>query len=590
MGRLCSLFSCVSLKRSSMPSLEKKLLDEEILIESEPKTHSRKPGWKAMPYILGNDTIERLATYGMQANFVVYLMRVYNMDQVYAANILNTWLAISNITPLIGAFFADAYLGKFLTITIASFASLVGMVIVMLTAWVPQFHPAQCSIQLQQIGACTSPTNFQLGVLLFGLFWLSIGSGGIRPCCIPFAVDQFDLTTTEGRHGSSKFYTLYYITQTVILLINQTILVYIQDSVSWTLGFALPSAFMIIAIIFFFAGTKVYAYVSPEGSNFSSIAKVLVAAQHKHHLHLPAEDTQGTFYDPPLHNDSEVQLPLTNEFRWLNKAALVVEDELNTSGSSKDPWSLCSIQQVEELKCLLKIMPIFITSIILYIPLGQESIFAVSQALKMDKNLGHNFEIHAGSVNVIMLLSAGIFLPIYDQFIAPALEKITKQEGGLTKLQKIGVGHVCAILSLVVSGFVEIKRRELTISFGASDGVAPMSVLWLAPQFILLGCCHVFANVGYIEFFNNEAPNGLRSIANSLLGLNASAASNLSSFVVNIIHSFTGNQGQPDWLDNDINKGKLENFYFVIALLGMLNVWCFVFCACRYHYKAPVRG
>ncbi|KAK7362163.1 hypothetical protein VNO77_04267 [Canavalia gladiata] len=590
MGRLCSFFSSISLKRSAMPPLQKKLLDEESLIESEPKTHSRKPGWKAMPYILGNDTIERLATYGMQANFVVYLMRVYNMDQVYAANILNTWLAISNITPLIGAFFADAYLGKFLTIIIASFASLVGMVIVMLTAMMPQFHPEPCSIQHQQIGGCTGPTSFQLGVLLFGLFWLSMGTGGIRPCSIPFAVDQFDLTTAEGRQGSSKFYTLYYTTQTVVLLINQTLLVYIQDSVSWALGFALPSAFMLFAIMFFFAGTKVYAYVNPEGSNFSSIAKVLVAAQHKHHLHLPAEDTQGTFYDPPLHNDSEVQLPLSNEFRWLNKAAVVVENELDTNGSSKDPWRLCSIQQVEELKCLLKIMPIFITSIIVNIPLGQQSIFAVSQALKMDKHLGHNFEIHAGSINVIMLLSIGIFLPIYDQFIAPVLEKITKQERGLTTLQRIGVGHVCAVLSLIVSGIVEIKRREMAISFGASDGVAPMSVLWLAPQFMLLAGCHVFATVGYTEFFNKESPNGLKSIANALLCLNVSAASNLSSFMVNIIHSFTGNQDKPDWLDSDINKGKMENFYFVIAILGVLNMWYFIFCAHRYHYKGSMKS
>ncbi|XP_027348150.1 protein NRT1/ PTR FAMILY 2.13-like [Abrus precatorius] len=575
-----------------MPSLEKNLLDEESLIESEPKTHSRKPGWKAMPYILGNDTIERLATFGMQANFVVYLMKVYNMDQVHAATILNTWLAISNVAPLIGAFFADAYLGKFRTIAIASFASLVGMVIVMLTAWVPQFHPAPCSIQHQLSGVCTGHTNFQLGVLLFGLFWLSIGTGGIRPCCIPFAVDQFDLTTAEGRHGSSCFYTMYYTTQTLIMLINQTLLVYIQDSVSWTLGYALPSVFMFIAIIVFFAGTKVYAYVNPEGSNFSSIAKVLVAAQQKRHLHLPAaEDTQEAFYDPPLQNDSEVKLPLTIEYRCLNKAALVVvENELNTSGSSKDPWRLCSIQQIEELKCLLKIMPIFISSIIVNIPVGQQAVFAVSQALKMDRHMAPNFEIHAGSVNVIMLLSIGVFLPIYDQLIAPALEKITKQEGGLTTLQRIGLGHACGILSMLVSGLVEIKRRELAISQGALDGVAPMSVLWLAPQFMLLACCHVFATVGHTEFFNNESPNGMKSIGNSLLCLNVSAASNLCSFVVNVVHSFTGQQGHPDWLDSDINKGRLEYFYFLIAALGVLNMCFFIFCARRYHYKIPVNG
>lgn len=72
----------------------------------------------------GNDTVERLATYGMQTNFVVYLMKVYNMDQVDAANIMNTWMAFSNVVPLFGAFVADSCFGKFRTIAAASFASL----------------------------------------------------------------------------------------------------------------------------------------------------------------------------------------------------------------------------------------------------------------------------------------------------------------------------------------------------------------------------------------------------------------------------------------------------------------------------------
>lgn len=46
------------------------------------------------------------------------------MDQVFAANILNTWSAISGVLPVFGAFIADAYLGKFVTIAISSFANL----------------------------------------------------------------------------------------------------------------------------------------------------------------------------------------------------------------------------------------------------------------------------------------------------------------------------------------------------------------------------------------------------------------------------------------------------------------------------------
>ncbi|KAE9595578.1 putative proton-dependent oligopeptide transporter family [Lupinus albus] len=106
-----------------MSSLENLLVDEEIQVLSKTETNPKKPGWKAMPYILGNETVERLANFGIQTNFMVYLLRQYNMDQVLAANILNTWAAISNVLPIIGGFVSDAYLGKFLTIAIASFAS-----------------------------------------------------------------------------------------------------------------------------------------------------------------------------------------------------------------------------------------------------------------------------------------------------------------------------------------------------------------------------------------------------------------------------------------------------------------------------------
>lgn len=186
----------------------------------------------------------------------------------------------------------------------------------MLTAWVPQFHPSPCSLQQQQLGLCTGQTNFQFGILLLGFFWLAIGTGGIGPCSIPFAIDQFDLTTIEGRQGARSFYNLYYVIQTVLLLINVTIVVKIQDSYSWTLGFGLPTLFMFIAIVFYFAGIKVYAYIEPEGSIFSRIAQVVVAAKHKRHLHLPAEgDTRGAYYDPPLEKESESKLPLTKDFR-----------------------------------------------------------------------------------------------------------------------------------------------------------------------------------------------------------------------------------------------------------------------------------
>jgi len=74
--------------------------------------------------VAGNETFERLAAFGLFANFMVYLTREFHLDQVYASNILNLWSGVTNFFPLVGAFISDAYVGRFRTIAFASFSSL----------------------------------------------------------------------------------------------------------------------------------------------------------------------------------------------------------------------------------------------------------------------------------------------------------------------------------------------------------------------------------------------------------------------------------------------------------------------------------
>ncbi|CAK7332819.1 unnamed protein product [Dovyalis caffra] len=288
------------------------------------RSEKKKPGgWRAMPFILGNETFERLASFGLLANFMVYLTRVFHLEQVAAANTLNIWSGITDFAPLIGAFISDGYLGRFKTIAYASCASFLGLVIVTLTAWLPYLHPEKCEPagNQQSYGHCKSPTSIQLGVLFIGLGFLSIGTAGIRPCSIPFGVDQFDPTTEEGKKGINSFFNWYYTTFTVVILITVTLVVYIQDSVSWVWGFGIPTVLMLCSIILFFVGTRIYVHVKPEGSVFSSIAQVLVSAYKKRRLKLPdncdGERADGIFYDPPIKDQSTMasKLPLTNQLR-----------------------------------------------------------------------------------------------------------------------------------------------------------------------------------------------------------------------------------------------------------------------------------
>lgn len=191
-----------------------------------------------------------------------------------------------------------------------------GMVTMTLIVALPKLHPPSCARQQALLNQCQAPTNKQFGILVLALGFLSIGTGGIRPCSLPFGVDQFNPTTDEGRKGISSFFNWYYTTFTVILLIALTLVVYIQDSVSWVWGFGIPTALMACSILLFFVGTKMYIYVKPTGSIFSGIAQTLIAAYKKRNLDGEKAMIRGMLYDPSIKGTYEVpKLPLTNRFR-----------------------------------------------------------------------------------------------------------------------------------------------------------------------------------------------------------------------------------------------------------------------------------
>ncbi|CAH2066463.1 unnamed protein product [Thlaspi arvense] len=552
------------------------------------KVQNKPGGWRAITFILGNETLERLGTIGLLSNFMVYLTRVFHLEQVDASNVINIWSGFTNLTPLVGAFISDAYVGRFKTIAFASFATLIGLVTLTLTASLPQLHPATCNSK--DPVSCGGPNKLQFGVLLLGLGFLSIGSGGIRPCSIPFGVDQFDQRTEEGLKGVASFFNWYYMTFTIVLLITQTVVVYIQDQVSWIIGFSVPTGLMACAVVMFFAGMKLYVYVKPEGSIFSGIAQVVVAARKKRKMKLPAED-DGTvnYYDPPVKDSVLSKLHHSNQFRFLDKAAVIVEGDLTSEGVPANNWRLCSIQEVEEVKCLIRIVPVWSAGIISLAAMSQQGTFTVSQALKMDRHMGPKFEIPAGSLSVISLLTIGVFLPLYDRVLVPFLRRITGHKSGITLLQRIGTGIVFAVLSMIVAGIVERMRRTRSINAGDPTGMTPMSVFWLSPQLILMGLCEAFNIIGQIEFFNSQFPEHMRSIANSLFSLSFAGSNYLSSLIVTTVHKFTGGRDHPDWLNKNLNAGKLDYFYYLIAVLGVFNLVYFWYCARGYRYKVGVQ-
>lgn len=449
---------------------------------------------------------------------------------------------------------------------------------VTLTAAFHQLRPSPCNAENSE--HCAQPHFWQLLVLFTGLGLLSIGAGGIRPCNVAFGADQFDTSTEKGKSQLESFFNWWYLSFTIALLIALTGVVYIQTNVSWTLGFAIPTISFFFSISVFLMGRHTYIIAEPRGSIFSDMARVIVAACRKQRHSV----SSYSFYDPPMVDSSYGEKLLhTERFKWLDRAAIIVkpDEELDEQGKPKNPWRLCSLQQVEGFKCLVSIIPVWISGIGCFIVFDQPNTFGVLQAMQSNRSIGPHFKFPPGWMHLAGMIALSIWIVIYERIFIKMAKKITGKEKRLTMKQRIIIGIVLSILCMVVSGIVERVRRDSALKNGTF--ISPRSVAFLLPQHALTGLMEAFALVAIMEFFTMHLPEHMRTVAGAIFFLTLSVASYLSSLIVNLVQAVTAKTAKRPWVGgHDLNQNRLDYYYFTIAIIGTVNLLYFVFFASRF--------
>ncbi|KAJ0899820.1 putative bacterial ABC-type protein transporter [Helianthus annuus] len=80
----------------------------------------------------------------------------------------------------------------------------------------------------------------------------------------------------------------------------------------------------------------------------------------------------------------------------------------------------------------------------------------------------------------------------------------------------------------------------------------------------------------------------MRSLCSALQLTTVALGSYLSSLLVTIVTNITTKGGKPGWIPDNLNRGQLQNFFWLLAILSVLNFGAFLFISTWYTYKKPV--
>jgi len=278
--------------------------------------------------------------------------------------------------------------------------------------------------------------------------------------------------------------------------------------------------------------------------------------------------------------------------RFLDKAAVLEEEEISNE-VKHNPWRLATVTKVEEMKLVLNIIPIWLTSLPFGLCVVQTATFFVKQGATLNRKIGHNFEIPPASIFSLSAVGMIISVVIYDKILVPFLRRATGNERGISVLKRIGSGLIFSVVAMSVAALVERKRQKIAeedidVLDGEKNVELPMSVFWLAPQFLILGLGDGFTLVGLQEFFYDQVPDSMRSLGMAFFLSVLGAGNFLSSFLITAVDRITEKDGK-GWIGKDLNSSRLDKFYWLLAAINSVNIFVYVLFARRYTYKTVQR-
>ncbi|KAF7760085.1 hypothetical protein Agabi119p4_10761 [Agaricus bisporus var. burnettii] len=405
------------------------------------------------------------------------------------------------ITPLIGAYIADTYWGRYKTICWAVVFTLLGHIILIITG-LPGVIEHKSSI-----GA------FCVAIIIIGF-----GSGLFKANISPLIAEQypykklFVVTTKKGERvivdpamTISRIYMYFYLFINVGALVGQISMAFSEKYVGFWVAYTLPTIVYLICPVVLWYGRNRYIKSPPTGSVLGTVTRLwFYAAKGKWSL-----------------NPHKTYKNLTSPNFWENAKPSNVK-------GTKPRWMTFDDKWVDEVRRGFKACAVFCWFPIYWLTYNQLNGNLVSQAATMSTH-GLPNEV-LSNLDPFALI---IFIPICDLLIYPALRR-----GGLnfTALKKITLGFFLGAAAMVWAAVVQayIYKTSPCGEFASEcEGkVSPLNVWIQSGSYVLVAFSEILASITGLEYAYTKGPKNMKSLVTSIFLFTSALASALGEAFV----------------------------------------------------------
>ncbi|EOA23672.1 hypothetical protein CARUB_v10016879mg [Capsella rubella] len=565
--------------QDSYDDQQKWVLDSSTDSRGEIPLRARTGAWRAALFIIAIEFSERLSYFGIATNLVVYLTTILHQDLKMAVKNANYWSGVTTLMPLLGGFVADAYLGRYATVLLATTIYLMGLILLTLSWFIPGLKACHEDM-------CVEPRKAHEIAFFIAIYLISIGTGGHKPSLESFGADQFEDGHSQERKMKMSYFNWWTAGLCSGILTAVTAIVYIEDRVGWGVAGIVLTIVMATSFLIFLLGKPFYRYQAPSGSPLTPILQVFVAAISKRHLPCPSDSSLLHELTKEEYTKGRL-LTSTKKLKFLDKAAVIEEQgNENTTAEKQSPWRLATVTKVEEVKLLINMIPIWFFTLAFGICATQSTTLFIKQAIIMDRHIiGTKFIVPPASMFSLVALSIILTVTIYEKLLVPFFRRATGNERGISILQRIGTGMVFSLFAMIIAALIENKRLDYAKQHHMSKTMT-LSAIWLAPQFIVLGIADAFTLVGLQEYFYDQVPDSMRSLGIAFYLSVLGAASFVNNLLITVSDHLAEEISGKGWFGKDLNSSRLDRFYWTLAALTAANICFFVIVAMRYTYKS----